>query len=124
MSLLPKIPRSCKLWLKARLLEARRRFVRAWMSYDEARLLASLRELGVSPGDSVMLHSAFGRDHGFRGSIDQLTNVFIDAVAPDGHLLMVSLPYRTSSLQYLQNLKQFDVRRTPSMMGLVSEYFR
>jgi aminoglycoside 3-N-acetyltransferase len=37
---------------------------------------------------------------------------------------MVSLPYHSSSLEYLKNLKHFDVRRTPSMMGLVSEFFR
>jgi len=53
-----------------------------------------------------------------------LTDVFIDAVGPDGHLLMVSLPYRSSSFDYLKKLKVFDVRKTPSMMGLVSEMFR
>jgi aminoglycoside 3-N-acetyltransferase len=71
-----------------------------------------------------MLHSAFGRAHGFRGSIERLTDVFIDAVGPDGHLLMVSLPYRSSSFDYLNKGKVFDVRKTPSMMGLVSELFR
>jgi aminoglycoside 3-N-acetyltransferase len=71
-----------------------------------------------------MLHSAFGRHHGFNGSIEQLTDVFIDALGARGHLLMVSLPYRSSTLEYLRRLRVFDVRRTPSMMGLVSEYFR
>ncbi len=112
------------MWLKARLLDARARWVQAFRSYDQPELRAALDALGVRSGDSVMLHSAFGRDHGFRGSIEQLTDAFIDTLGPDGHLLMVSLPYRTSSLQYLQKLKQFDVRKTPSMMGLVSEFFR
>jgi len=71
-----------------------------------------------------MLHSAFGSQYGFRGTVDDLTNVFLDAIGPEGNLLMVSLPYRSSSLQYLTNLKRFDVRKTPSMMGLVSEMFR
>jgi len=124
MTMLLKIPRPCKLWLKARLLEARAGWVRAFRSYDEPQLHAALEALGVRRGDSVMLHSAFGRDHGFRGSIEQFTDVLIDTLGTDGHLLMVSLPYRTSSLQYLQRLRQFDVRKTPSMMGLVSEYFR
>jgi aminoglycoside 3-N-acetyltransferase len=124
MSTLLKIPRSYRLWLKARWVALRGRLVRAFLSYDEGRLHETLRSLGLRPGDSVMLHSAFGRDHGFRGSIEQLTDAFIDAVGPDGHLMMVSLPYLSSSLQYLSNLKRFDVRKTPSMMGLMSEYFR
>ncbi|MFL6661578.1 MAG: AAC(3) family N-acetyltransferase [Rhizobacter sp.] len=124
MSLLSVIPRSPKLWLKARWLALRARFVGIFLSYDAARLAATLRALGIAPGDAVMLHSAFGGAHGFRGSIDELTRVFLDAVAPNGHLLMVTLPYRSSSLQYLRTLRKFDVRTTPSMMGLVSEYFR
>ena len=120
----PQIPRPIKLALKSRWIAARNRFVQTFLSYGSPRLLAALRELGVRPGDSVMLHSASGPQYGFKGSIDQLTQVFIDAVGPHGHLLMVSLPYRSSSLQYLDQIKQFDVRHAPSMMGLVSEYFR
>lgn len=116
--------RQLKMWLKARLLQARGRFVQAFLSYDAGRLIPVLRELGVRPGDDVMLHSAFGAHHGFRGNVEQLTDTFVRAVGPDGHLLMVSLPYRSSALHYLEQLKRFDVRKTPSMMGLVSEHFR
>lgn len=124
MPVLPWLPRNQRLWLKAKALEARRVFVRAFLSYDAERLKACLRATGVHPGDSVMLHSAFGVHFGFRGSIDELTEAFLDVIGPDGNLLMVSLPYRSSALQYLSTLKQFDVRNTPSMMGLVSEHFR
>lgn len=124
MSVLSKIPRSYKVGLKAKLLEARRLYVRAFLSYDARQLMDCLRSLGVCSGDSVMLHSAFEPHCGFRGTIEQLTGVFLDAVGPGGNLLMVSLPYRSSSLHYLSKLKVFDVRKTPSMMGLVSEYFR
>jgi len=119
-----RIPRPIKLAIKSRWISARNRLVQTFLSYDSKRLLAALRELGVRPGDSVMLHSASGPQFGFKGSIEALTQVFIDAVGAQGHLLMVSLPYRSSSLEYLQHLKQFDVRHAPSMMGLVSEYFR
>jgi aminoglycoside 3-N-acetyltransferase len=124
MSVLSSIPRAYKAALKARLLQAQERFVRAFLSYDANQLLGSLRALGVRSGDSVMLHSAFGPRYGFRGTTEQLTTVFLDAVGPEGNLLMVSLPYRSSSLEYLSKSKTFDVRKTPSMMGLVSEYFR
>lgn len=71
-----------------------------------------------------MLHSAFGAQYGFLGSPDELADVLLATVGPAGHVLMVSLPYRSSSLAYLQRGRQFDVRKTPSMMGLVSEFFR
>ena len=71
-----------------------------------------------------MLHSAFEPFHGFRGTIEELTNALLEAIGPEGNLLMVSLAYGSSSLEYLKNLKLFDVRKTPSMMGLVSEFFR
>jgi len=124
MTMTPRIPRPIKLAIKARWIATRNRFIQTFLSYDAARLLTALRELGVRQGDSVMLHSASGAQYGFRGSISELTQVFIDAVGPQGHLLMVSLAYRSSSIQYLEQLKQFDVRNTPSLMGLVSEYFR
>lgn len=119
-----RIPRPIKLALKSRWISVRNRVVQTFLSYGAKRLLAALRELGVRPGDSVMLHSASGPQFGFKGSIEELTQVFLDAVGAQGHLLMVSLPYRSSSLEYLEHLKQFDVRHAPSMMGLVSEYFR
>jgi aminoglycoside 3-N-acetyltransferase len=121
---LPSALRIYKLWLKAKLLRVRTHWVRVFLSYDEKDLLAALQELGVVRGDALMLHSAFKSTHGFRGSIEQLTDLFIDAVGPHGHLLMVSLPYRSSSYVYVNKVKLFDVRKTPSMMGLVSEIFR
>lgn len=124
MSVLSRLPPKTKLALRAGFFDARRRFVQAFMSYDAPRLKGCLRSLGVRPGDSIMLHSASGTHHGFFGTIEELTNVFLDAVRPDGNVLMVSLPYMSSSLEYLAKLKAFDVRKTPSMMGLVSEYFR
>jgi aminoglycoside 3-N-acetyltransferase len=124
MSLLASIPRPIKTRLKAGLSAGRKIWVRAFRSYGPAQLRESLTRLGLAPGDTVILHGAFGHHHGFRGSIEDLTNVFVDLLGPQGTLAMVSLPYRSSSLQYLQTMKRFDVRRTPSMMGLISEYFR
>jgi aminoglycoside 3-N-acetyltransferase len=120
----PDAKRRGALWLKARLIRLRALWVRAFLSYGDRELRAALAAVGVVAGDAMMLHSAFNDTHGFRGSIEQLTEVFIDAVGPDGHLLMVSLPYRSSSFDYLSKLRVFDVRKTPSMMGMVSEIFR
>ena len=86
--------------------------------------MRALRAVGIQPGDSVMLHSAFELHHGFRGTSQDAIDAFLGTLGPQGNLLMVSLPYRSSSLDYVSKLKVFDVRRTPSAMGLVSEFFR
>jgi aminoglycoside 3-N-acetyltransferase len=124
MSLLSKVRPQYKLWAKARLNRARGLWVRTFRSYGAPQFLAALRSLGVSPGDTIMVHSSFSGQDGFRGTVDNLIDVLIEAVGPEGNLMMVSLPYRSASADYLARIKKFDVRNTPSMMGLVSEFFR
>lgn len=121
---LSKLPRKYRVALRAKAYQVQRAFVHAFRSYDSPQLIACLRSLGLKKGDTVLLHSGFDPLCGFRGSIGALTNAFLEVIGAEGNLLMVSLPYRSSSLEYLKNLKSFDVRRTPSMMGLVSEFFR
>ena len=110
--------------LKAWVFAARRAYVRAFRSFTRDDLLQALRAMGLREGDALMLHSGFSQFNGFAGTIDDLTDVFLQAVGPQGHLLMVSLPYRDSTYGYLQRARKFDVRHTPSMMGMVSEMFR
>lgn len=124
MSLTARIPRSVKTKLRAAWAEVQRVWVGLFQSYDADQLVTALKSLGLTAGDTWMLHSSFGAHHGFRGTVHQLTDVFLDFLGPEGTLLMVSLPYRGSSLEFLQRISQFDVRKAPSMMGLVSEYFR
>ena len=71
-----------------------------------------------------MLHCAFEQHFGYHGSCEDLIEGYLEVIGPQGNLLMPSMPYRTSALDYLSNLKSFDVRKTPSAMGLVSEFFR
>jgi aminoglycoside 3-N-acetyltransferase len=116
--------RGIKNKLRAAYRKARRTAVRLFRSYDSPALVRTLHAVGIRPGDSVMLHSAFEPHHGFRGSSEEAIDAFLAALGPEGNLLMVSLPYRSSSLEHLRKAKTFDVRRTPSAMGLVSEFFR
>src|SRR5512141_815738 len=100
MFLLSSLPHGVKVRLRAVHARARMRLVRMFRSYGPAELAECLRAVGVQSGDAVLLHSAFSPHFGFKGSIEDLTRVFLNAVGPTGHLLMVSLPYRTSSLDY------------------------
>jgi len=115
---------SQKATLKVFYAARKRSFIEHFLSYGPLELESRLRAISVSSGDTVMLHSAFGGSSGFRGSPKELTDVFLKTVGPNGNLLMVSLPYSSSTYDYLQKLKTFDVRQTPSHMGIISESFR
>jgi aminoglycoside 3-N-acetyltransferase len=122
--LLSRMNASRKARLKAFYAARKRLFIERFFSYGALELESMLRVIGVTTGDTVMLHSAFGGSSGFRGSPKELTDVFLRTVGPNGNLLMVSLPYSSSTYEYLRKLKTFDVRQTPSHMGIISESFR
>ena len=99
-------------------------YVRKFRSYGKRELLSALRSMEVVPGDSLMVHSGFDRTKGFTGSPSEFIGVLLEAVGAEGHLLMVSMPYMSSAYEYLQKGKIFDVSKTVSHMGIVSETFR
>jgi aminoglycoside 3-N-acetyltransferase len=110
--------------LKAVYFAGRGALIRRFRSYGPPELDAALRALGVAPGDTVLLHAGFTPWSGFTGSPQSLVECLLRLVGPQGHLLMVSMAYTGSALEYLKAGEPFDVGRTMSRMGLVSEIFR
>jgi aminoglycoside 3-N-acetyltransferase len=96
----------------------------AAFSYGVPELEAKLRKLGIREGDAILMQSAFSDLNGFAGEALDVLDCVMRILGPDGHLFMVSMPYTGSARSYLQEGKPFDVRRTPSQMGLLSELFR
>jgi aminoglycoside 3-N-acetyltransferase len=83
-----------------------------------------LRRLGVTAGDSILVHSSLDQFAGFLGKPADIIAALQDAVSASGTVLMPTLPFRGSALDYVQKGQVFDVRRTPSQMGLLTELFR
>ena len=104
--------------------KARRLFIQKFLSYDKPELITALHSLGVERGDALMVHSGFDSANGFTGSPGEFVDILLEVVGPEGHLLMASMPYMSSTYAYLQQGKIFDVRKTVSHMGVVSETFR
>ena len=110
--------------LKARLHQARQRLVRALRSYDAAQLTKQLRRMGIVETDTLLVHSNFEPLSGFTGTPMDVVNAFAALVGERGNLLMVSIPFRGTAYDHLAQGKVFDVRKTLSMMGLITEMFR
>ncbi len=92
--------------------------------YTREQLKGELLKLGVKQRDTLFVHSSFNNFSGFRGLPQDIINCFVEILGENGNLLMPSMTYISSSYDYLQKKELFDVRKTPSKMGLISEIFR
>lgn len=94
-------------------------------AYGPEDVVKKLRQCGVLPGTTLIVHSSWLQHNGFRGKPADLVKALKNAVGPEGLLVMTSMPYHNmSSAQWLAKGKPMNVRRSPSMMGLISEVFR
>ena len=99
-------------------------YVRRWRAFGADDLLAGLRALGIRPGQVVMVHSSYDQFAGFVGKPSDIIRVLQEAVGPEGTLLMPTLPFTGTAVEYTSRGNVFDVARTPSQMGLLTELFR
>jgi amino acid adenylation domain-containing protein len=93
-------------------------------SYTPMQLENTLKAMGITAGDTVLMHSAFRVFNGFAGTPDQVIACVLNVIGESGNLAMVSMPYTGRTSIYLQAGVPFDVRRTRSAMGVITEIFR
>jgi aminoglycoside 3-N-acetyltransferase len=118
------LPRNLKRAVKGRLKQLRLRYARWRRAFDTGELLACLRRLGLREGDVVLVHSSFDRFEGFTGKPTDVIGALQRAVGPRGAVLMPTIPFTGTAVAYVREQPVFDVRRTPSRMGILSELFR
>jgi aminoglycoside 3-N-acetyltransferase len=119
--LLPKVTRRfVKSWLK----RLRLAYVRQRHSFTLEELIQFLRRLGVKPGDVLLVHSSFDRFEGFAGKPTDVILALQQVVGSTGTVLMPTLPFTGTAVDYVARSVIFDVTSTPSRMGLLTELFR
>jgi aminoglycoside 3-N-acetyltransferase len=118
------VAKRVKQGIKPLYLRGQRLVARTLFAYSPPELAAAIRSLGIGTGDSVLVHSGFRQVSGFTATPGDVIETMLNVVGGDGHLLMMSIPYRGSSQRYAESDPLFDVVRTPSAVGLISEIFR
>jgi aminoglycoside 3-N-acetyltransferase len=83
-----------------------------------------LRKVGIRTGDVILVHSSFERFEAFEGTAAKVIQVLQASVGPSGTILMPTIPFTGTSVEYATGAPVFDVQRTPSQMGIISELFR
>jgi aminoglycoside 3-N-acetyltransferase len=110
--------------IKTKINVVKNRWAKTFFRYDAKALAAALKSMGVVETDTLMVHANFEPDSGYEGTPADLVNVLADLVGKNGNLLMVSIPFRGSAYDYLLQNKPFHVKKTISMMGMVTEMLR
>jgi len=110
--------------VKRRVKQLVRAYYRTFFAFTPADLHSALQELGVVPGDVLMVHSAFDRFFGVRGGPLDVIRTLQEAVGPGGTLLMPTIPFLGTAVEYARGDPLFDAHNTVSRMGLITELFR
>jgi aminoglycoside 3-N-acetyltransferase len=102
---------------------ARRRLV-GTLSPGELR--DALRDAGVRSGATAMVHVSMNEVARAAPEVDaiSLTRVLEELLGEEGTLLVPTFPFLDYELDYVERADGYDVRRTPSQMGLMTEVFR
>ncbi len=91
---------------------------RIWPTYTTAELMATLAKVGLRNGRTVFVHSSWDEMFNYTGTPVELLDALSAAVGEGGTLAFPAFPTKQDPAVV------FDVRRTPSGAGLITELFR
>lgn len=99
--------------------------VKHLLSYNQAAFVTALEKFGISASECLMVHSSWLPLNGFKGRPVDMIEALKQTIEPKGLLVMPTLTYQNqSSREFLLSGKPMNTKRSPSMMGLLSEVFR
>lgn len=87
------------------------------------QIVTDLERLGLRPGESVLVHSSLSSMGFVEGGADAVIEALLEILGPQGTLLMPSFQ-QGSEYELLRRGCLFDVRTSPSELGIISETFR
>lgn len=94
------------------------------MQVSLAELEKGLRDLGIKEGDVLFVHSSADKLNAVEGGPLKILTLLLSIIGPAGTLVMPTFPFDGMAADYLNKTNLFDVKRTPSKVGLLSELFR
>jgi aminoglycoside N3'-acetyltransferase len=91
---------------------------------DRASMAEAFRRIGLEPGAVVCVHSALSRLGYVQGGEEAVIDAVLDVIGPNGCLLMPGFSVGGFMADYIRGGAVFEVNRTPSQGGAVTETFR
>jgi len=115
---------SFKNRIKSLLKRLRVFYEHAFYSFSATEFEQALRDLSITSGDTILVHSSFDAFKGFQGKPTDIIATLQKAVSPTGIIIMPTMPFTGTAVDYARANPLFDAKRTPSRMGLITELFR
>ncbi|MCX7018614.1 MAG: AAC(3) family N-acetyltransferase [bacterium] len=83
-------------------------------------LARAFRDIGLAPGDNVILHSSFKSLGPVEGGPQCVVDAMMDVISPGGHLMTPTFTYCLP----VWNVQPFDIAHTKSRVGAITEAVR
>jgi len=80
--------------------------------------------MGIHPGDALFVHSSLNAMGVVENGAQTVLEALMEILGPEGTLVMPSYPGTGKNAEYVASCKVFDVKNTPSRMGVITEKFR
>lgn len=90
------------------------------MGKEKIDIINDLRNLGICPGDKILMHSSYKSLGPINGGVETFTDALMELLGPDGSLMLPTFTYDYVTLVN----PVFDIRNTMSNVGYVTEAFR
>ena len=89
--------------------------------YNAAEVVSVMKELGVSHGSVICIHSSMKEFYNYKGTAKELIDLIIEEIGPEGTLMMPAFPIRNLACKpgYI-----FDAKNDPTGAGYLAEEFR
>lgn len=102
----------------------RKWYASEFRSFTPVDLRHILNGLGLVTGDTLLVHSSFDAFEGFQGKPTDVLSVLQQTVGASGVLMMPTMTFSGTAVQYVRANPEVDLARVPSRMGLLTEMFR
>jgi aminoglycoside 3-N-acetyltransferase len=94
------------------------------VSLGREDLERAFRAVGLTEGDGVFVHSSLSAFGEIQGGPATVMAALERVLGPEGLIAMPAFPLTAGAADHLRAHPVFDVRRTPSRMGALTEHFR
>src|SRR5437868_13751644 len=85
--------------------------------FDASDLERALVASGVRRGNALLVHSSYDAFRGFRGRPSDVISILQKLVGEQGMIMMPTMPFTGTALDYVTSGNTFDMRRTASRRG-------
>lgn len=88
------------------------------------QLINDLKKIGIKEGDSLLVHCSLSKIGFVNGGPKTVVDALMEVLGKTGTLLFPTFAAAGRNKTHMEEHPFFDIKNTPSQMGVITEYFR